>query len=225
MQNIIGGLTKQLKGDVTTDLAERQALSHDASIYELVPDVVIAPKDASDIQHIVSFVNKYKSSYPKLSITPRSAGTDMSGAAIGSSLLLEMTPYFNAIESLEGNLLHVQPGVFIRDIDPVINAKGLQLGSVPASRAICTIGGMVGNNAGGEQSLRFGNTEHWVREMKVVLADGNEYTVKPLTKKQLDKKMSEKTFEGNLYKRVYELIESNYDLVHNARPKSESLLL
>ncbi len=219
MQNIIGGLKKELKGEVSVDLAERRAVSHDASIYELVPEVVIAPKDATDIKRIVSFVTTHKSAYPTLSITPRSAGTDMSGAAIGTSLLLEMTPHFNKIESLKGNLLHVQPGVFMRDIDPVVNAQGLQLGSVPASRAICTIGGMVGNNAGGEQSLRYGNTERWVREMKVVLADGNEYTIKPLTKKQLDKKMAEATYEGHLYKQVYELIEQHYDLIHNARPK------
>lgn len=218
MDTILGGLKQQLKGEVTTDLAERQALSHDASIYELLPDVVIAPKDATDVKKIVKFVTKHKASYPKLSITPRSAGTDMSGAAIGSSLLLDMTPHFNTITSLDGTLLHVQPGVFMRDIDPVLDAEHLQLGCVPASRAICTIGGMVGNNSGGEQSLRYGNTERWVREMKVVFADGNEYVVKPLTKKQLDKKMAENTFEGALYKRVYELIEQNYDLVHNARP-------
>ncbi len=71
-------------------------------------------------------------------------------------------------------MLHTQPGVYMRDIDPFLAEKGLMLGCVPASRAICTIGGMVGNNSGGEQSLRYGNTERSVRELKVVLSDGNE---------------------------------------------------
>jgi len=108
--------------------------------------------------------------------------------------------------------------VYMRDIDPVLAAKDLMLGCVPASRALCTIGGMVGNNAGGEQSLRYGNTERSVLEMQVILADGKEYTIKPLNKKQLEMKIKEKTFEGNLYKQVYELIEAHYDEIKNARP-------
>jgi FAD/FMN-containing dehydrogenase len=95
----------------------------------------------------------------------------------------------------------------------------LMLGSAPASRGIATIGGMVGNNSGGEQSLRYGNTERSVRELKVIFTDGHEYTVKPLHKKELDLLMKKNTFEGQLYKQVYTLIEANYDLIHNARPQ------
>lgn len=219
MENsLLDRLREQVKGEVTTDTLPREQASHDASIYELTPDVVVSPHDSTDIQKLVTFVLKHKSAYPRLALTPRSAGTDMSGAAIGSSIVLEMTPHFNNIQELKEGILHVQPGVFMRDIDPLLEAQGLQLGCVPASRALCTIGGMVGNNSGGEQSLRHGNTDRWVRELKVVLADGNEYTIKPLTKRQLDKKMAEKTYEGALYKGVYELIEKNYDAIKNARP-------
>jgi FAD/FMN-containing dehydrogenase len=218
MDEVILKLTKLMKGEVSTDTAVRQLASHDASVYELVPDVVINPVDSTDIKKLVKYVSTYKSNYPKLSITPRSAGTCMSGGSIGSSILIEMTTHFNKIESLNGSLLKTQPGVFMRDIDPILFEKQLQLGCVPASRAINTIGGMVGNNSGGEQSLKYGNTERWVRELKVVFADGNEYTVKPLTKKQLLAKIKEDTFEARLYRQVYELIEANYDLLKNARP-------
>lgn len=215
---LLDGLKKQVKGEVVTDLLSRQQVSHDASIYELVPEVIVSPKDSADIQKLVTFVTKNKEAYPRLSITPRSAGTDMSGGAIGASILLEMTHHFNKVQKLDGTVLHVQPGAYMRDIDPVLFEEGLQLGCVPASRRLCTIGGMVGNNSGGEQSLRYGNTDRWVRELKVVLADGNEYTIIPLTKKQLDRKMAEKTFEGQLYRGIYDLIEKNYDIIKNARP-------
>jgi FAD/FMN-containing dehydrogenase len=218
MDEVILKLTKLMKGEVSTDDAIRQSVSHDASVYEMTPDVVISPLDSTDIKKLVSYVSKHKINYPKLSITPRSAGTCMSGGAIGSSILIEMTTHFNKIESLKGSLLKTQPGVYMRDIDPILLDQQLQLGCVPASRAINTIGGMVGNNSGGEQSLKYGNTERWVRELKVVFADGNEYTVKPLTKKQLLAKIKEDTFEGRLYRQVYELIEANYDLLKNARP-------
>lgn len=219
MNEVGDALRKKLKGEVSTTLVDRRAVQHDASIFELTPDIVVRPKTVSDIEHLVRFVFNHKLLYPKLSITPRAAGTDMSGGAIGSSIVVDMTTHFNAITKLSGPLLSVQPGTYVRDIDPLLLDKGLQLGSAPASRALCTIGGMVGNNSGGEQSLRYGNTDRSIRSLDVVLADGNTYTIKPLTKKQLDRKIAERTYEAELYRRTYELIEANYDLIHNARPK------
>lgn len=218
MEPLLHQLRAIFKGNISTDQGTREALSHDASIYELVPEAVLTPKDTTDIEKLVRFVTNNKKLHPKLSITPRSAGTDMSGAAIGNSLLLDMTKGFSSIKTLDDTVLHVQPGAYMRDIDPYLAAKQLMLGCVPASRAICTIGGMVGNNAGGEQSLRYGNTERSVRELKVVLADGNVYSFKPLTRRQLELKMKQKTYEASLYRQVYELIEANYDLIKNARP-------
>jgi FAD/FMN-containing dehydrogenase len=218
MDDIIPKLRKLIKGEVSTDATVRHEASHDASVYELIPEAVISPTDSADIEKLVKFVVKNKANYPKLAITPRSAGTDMSGGSIGSSLVLDMTRHFNKIESLKGTLLKTQPGVYMRDIDPLLYDKGLHLGCVPASRAINTIGGMVGNNSGGERSLQYGNTERWVRELKVVFGDGNEYTVKPLNKKQLQQKLKENTYEAGLYRQIYELIETHYDLIKNARP-------
>ncbi len=212
-------LSRILKNKVLLDEATRLAYSHDASIYEMVPQAIVQPKSATDIEKLVSFVSNNKTSHPSLSLTPRSAGTDMSGAAVGNSILIDMTAHMSGIEALQDKLLHVRPGTFMRDIDPYLADNNLMLGSVPASRALCTIGGMVGNNSGGEQSLRYGNTQRWVRELNVVLADGQSYTVKPLTKKELDAKMASKTFEGSLYKQIYDLIEANYDLIKNSRPK------
>jgi len=218
MESLLHNLKAIFQGDILTKDEDRLAYSRDASIYELVPQAVLEPKDSKDVKTLVKFVNDNKKNYPALSITPRSAGTDMSGAAIGNSLLISMTKHFSKIEGLSGNILHTQPGVFMRDIDPFLKSHDMMLGSVPASRAINTIGGMVGNNSGGEQSLRYGNTERWVREMKVVFADGNEYTVKPLHHKELEQLLKKDTYEASLYRQVYELIESNYDLIKNARP-------
>jgi FAD/FMN-containing dehydrogenase len=81
------------------------------------------------------------------------------------------------------------------------------------------IGGMVNNNSGGELSLRYGKTENYVVELNVVFSDGKEYSIKPLDKKSLDAKIAQNDFEGNLYKQVYELVDKNYELLKNAKPK------
>jgi FAD/FMN-containing dehydrogenase len=220
MQPLLDELKEIFKGEIKTDEKTRDEYSHDASIYELVPEAVLSPTDADDLKYLVKFVGAHKHAYPSLSITPRSAGTDMSGAAIGNSLVIDMTKHFNKIHSASHTMLHTQPGVYMRDIDPALLAHNAMLGCVPASRALNTIGGMVANNSAGEQSLRYGNADKTIREVKAVLADGNEYTFKPINKKELFAKIAKKDFEGELYRKVYELIEANYDLIKNARPKT-----
>ena len=77
---------------------------------------------------------------------------------------------------------------------------------------------MVANNSGGEKSLRYGKTADYVTELQVILADGNEYTVAPLQKDQLVRKMSQKDFEGGVYSEIFKLCESHYDEIKSAKP-------
>ncbi|OGL21899.1 hypothetical protein A2707_00910 [Candidatus Saccharibacteria bacterium RIFCSPHIGHO2_01_FULL_45_15] len=218
MQTFISALGEVFDGEINTTPKIRRQYSHDASIFELTPQAVLYPKSTADIRKLVQFVSLHKHDYPALSITPRGAGTDMSGGAISNSLLVDMTRHFTTIHSLQHNILHVDPGVYMRDIDVLTTAKQLMIGSVPASRALCTIGGMVGNNSGGERSLRHGNTEQSVRELTVVLADGKEHTIRPINRSELKVKMAEDSFEGDIYRRMYDLCEANYDDIKNAKP-------
>lgn len=218
MQRLLTDLGAIFDGEISTSSADRHAFSHDASIYELTPEAILFPRTSKDIQTLVTHVNQVKHDYPALSITPRGAGTDMSGGAIGNSLVLDMTRHFTTLQPFNGDVVHAQPGVAMRTIDAVLGTEYL-IGCVPASRALCTIGGMVGNNSGGERSLQYGNAEESVRELKVVFSDGNEYIVKPLNRRELSRKIKQGDFEGELYRKVYELIESNYDSIKNARPR------
>ncbi len=215
------GLLKQkgFKGETDASDATRQFYAHDASLFELVPEIVVFPKDTKDVQALVGVVNQLRPKYPKLNVTPRSGGTCMSGGAIGQSIVMDINRHFNKIESVSEFAAHVQPGVFYRDFEKKSLKKGGLLPSFPASREICTVGGMVANNSGGEKSLQYGKTEDYVRELDVVLADGRKYSVKPLNKRELVVKMGQKTFEGKIYKQLFELIEQNYELIKAAKPK------
>lgn len=206
------------KGDMSSDDRALEEYSYDSSIFELRPELVLYPRDSSDICQLVKYVAAHKALYPTLSITPRGAGTCMSGGPINTSLVIDMTKYFTHISTTNDFEIRTQPGAYMRDIDTVLDKNNLMLGCVPASRALCTIGGMVGNNSGGEQSLRYGNTENSVTELKAILADGKEYVFSPLNRHQLDLKLSQTDFEGDVYRNIYKLIEDNYTLIHNARP-------
>lgn len=216
--HIYDELTSIIKGEIDTSINVLEAASHDASLFELKPKVVARPLDSGDITNLVKWVVKNKKDQPELSITPRSAGTDMSGGAIGQSIVLDMTAHFTNISKLTKTSATFQPGVYFRDFDLKTAELGALLPSYPASRDLCTLGGMVSNNSGGEKSLRYGKTDKYVTELRVVLSDGNEYVVKPLTKDQLVRKMSQNDFEGNVYKKTFELLESHYEEIQAAKP-------
>src|SRR2546430_249597 len=91
--------------------------------------------------------------------------------------------------------------------------------SYPASRDLASIGGMVNNNSGGEKSLEFGKTEDFVTELKFVFADGVERTVRPLAKAELAKKIKQKDFEGDVYRKLFKLVDGHYDKLKAAKPK------
>ncbi len=208
-------LQKVIQGEVLDDEETLIKYSHDASIFEIKPQVVTFPKDCEDIKNIVKFASQNN-----LSITVRSAGTDMTGGAIGESIILDVGKYLNRIVNLSDNSAAVQPGMLYRDFEAETLKKGVLLPTYPASREICTVGGMVATNAGGELELTYGPINKYLKRVRVILADGNEYTFQALTKKELDKKIAQKPFESRIYSEIFDLIKENEKLIQEARPKT-----
>lgn len=219
MEQFIGGLKqKGFRGEIDSSPETLDFYSHDASLFELRPKVVVFPKEADDLVRLVKAVNENRSKVPGLSLTARSAGTCMSGGAINDSVIIDFNKHFTKLEKVTGSSAVTQPGVFYRDFEKATLAQGGLMPSFPASRELATVGGMVANNSGGEKSLEFGKTENFVAELEVVLADGKKYLLKPLNKNQLIAKMSQKNFEGRIYKQLFELIEANYEKIKAAKP-------
>ncbi len=210
-------------GDIDARLATRQLYAHDASLFEVTPSIVVAPKSSADIQSLVRFVTRERlrnrGDEPLLSLTARSAGTDMSGGPLTSSISVDMVKYFNRIAAVDAQRAILQPGVFYRDLEKETLKKEVLMPAYTASKELCTVGGMVANNSGGEKAIKYGKTDRYVKRLKVVLSDGNEYEVRPLSKEELDTKMAQGDFEGQLYKNIFELIRSNYTQLQLAKPK------
>ncbi|MDE2188478.1 MAG: FAD-binding oxidoreductase [Patescibacteria group bacterium] len=207
------------KGDIDTTDATLATYSHDASLFEVKPQAVLFPRDSADVQLVVRWVNEQNVRY---SITARSAGTDMSGGAVGASIILDFTRYMNKIIEVKGAEGTVQPGCYYRDFERETMKTGYIIPTYPASREICAVGGMVANNGGGEKSIKYGKTGDHLASLRVVFTDGNEYLVKPLSQSELEKKIastgSNNTFESSLYKKIWNLIQANYDAIMAAKP-------
>ena len=205
-------------GELDDSAKTIEAYSHDASLFEIKPEIVVYPKDSADVERLVRLVSEHKDSMPNLSLTARSAGTDMAGGAINDSIIVDFRKHFTEIELITRTSGQAQPGVLYRDFEPRTLRHGSLMPSFPASRDLASIGGMVANNSGGEKSLEYGKTKDFINELKLVFADGVERTVKPLHKHELDQKMSQDDFEGEVYRRIYELCEQNYDKIKQAKP-------
>jgi len=209
---------KGFGGDIDAREPTLDTYSHDASMFELRPKLVVRPKTAADVEELVKLVADKKSSIADLSLTGRGAGTDMSGAAINDSIIVDFKKYFTKIEKVSAVTARAQPGVYYRDFEKQTLKHKALLPPYPASRDMCTIGGMVNNNSGGEKSLEFGKVENFVTELKFVFADGVERSVKPLDKAELVRKMSQPDFEGQVYKELFELVEKHYEQIKTAKP-------
>ncbi len=216
--NLPEELKKIIQGDVESSDEAREKYSHDASLFEVVPEVIVFPKDVKDVQAIVNFVREHKKDIPNLSITARSAGTCMSGGSINESIIMDFTRHLHQVIEVTDTHAVVEPGCYYRDFEKETLKKNRIMPSYTASREICAVGGMVANNSAGEKTIKYGKVEDYVEKLNVVFTDGNVYTIEPLTKEELENKVAQENFEGNLYKKLLNLIEENYDEIKKAKP-------
>lgn len=207
-----------LKGEVDNSPEALEKVSRDASLYRVVPEVIVRPKDGADIEALVKFVSEKKRAGEHISITPRAGGTDMSGGPLNDSIILDIGN-LNRIYEIGDSFAVAEPGVYFRDFDRETKKKNLELPSYTASREICTVGGMTANNSGGEKNLKYGKTARYVEEIEAVLSDGAVHTFKKFEGEALSSKLAEDSFEGEVYRKMSELLSKNRSTIEKARPK------
>ena len=208
-----------ITGDVSDNGELLLKYSRDTSIFERRPSVVVFPKDADDVASIVKFVRDARAKGENISLAPRSAGTDMTGGPLTDSIALVCTKYMNHVLEVRGDEATTEPGVYYRDFEKETLAKsGMIIPSYPASRELCALGGMISNNSGGELTLKYGQTNRYVRELECVLSDGSNVRMGPLSREELAKKETRQDFEGEIYRNMHALLDENEAEIEEARP-------
>lgn len=214
----LSSLKQNFKGEITTAEQDIEHYSRDASIFQIAPEAIAFPKDVADVQALVKFVNNNKAKQPNLSLTPRGGGTDMTGGSINDSIIIDTQKYLHAISNLTDSSVTTEPGVMFRDLEVKLLADNKIMPAFPVSKGWVSVGGMAGNNCGGEKTFRHGQAKDFVEELSVILSDGNEYIIKPLTEIELKAKMSLQNFEGQFYREIFALINDNYKIIQTAKP-------
>jgi FAD/FMN-containing dehydrogenase len=212
-------LQEHLLGEVVYSPEVRKHFSQDASILRIAPALVVYPRNENDVRKTASFSWQLAQRGRGLPITARGGGSDTSGAAIGSGILLVFTAHMNRILTLDQKKenLTVEPGVVYDKLEQTLNTHGLFLPPYPASKHYATIGGGIANNAVGEKSVKYGPTSDYVQRLRVVLANGEVIETGVIGKRELNKKMGHSTLEGAIYRGIDALLEENAELIQSAR--------
>ena len=168
-ETIGADLASLVKGDVSVDIYTRTVFSTDASIYRIVPQCVVAPKDESDVMAVIRYAVENG-----ISLAPRGAGSGLAGESLVEGIVLDVRRYMNAVleTARDGSWVRVQPGVVLDALNRHLSKWGRKIGPDPSSGNRAVIGGMVANNATGAHSLQYGYIADYVRSIRAVLPDG-----------------------------------------------------
>ncbi len=168
---VFTALTRVLGPDqICTDKEELLLYSYDATGKSCLPDAVVFPETQEQISDIFKLACS-----ERIPVIPRGAGSGMTGGAIPvAGGLVISTSRMNAIVDIDDKnfTATVEPGVIVGELHRAVEAKGLFYPVDPASSAVCTIGGNVGECAGGPRAVKYGVTRDYVMGLKAVLPTG-----------------------------------------------------
>lgn len=200
-------LAGSLEGELFFDNLMRTLYATDASAYREMPIAVAIPKSIADIKKLIAFANQYHSS-----LIPRTAGTSLAGQVVGNGIVVDVSRSFTQILELnkEEGWVRVQPGVIRDELNLFLKPHGLFFGPETSTANRAMIGGMVGNNSCGSNSVVYRSTREHLLELTALLSDGSEAVFKNIDLDEFHRKCEGDSFEASIYKTVRRLL-SDYD--------------
>ena len=207
MNDRLQELSKTLEGELYFDTTMRILYATDASAYREMPLAVAIPKTTDDIKKLIAFARKERTS-----LIPRTAGTSLAGQVVGNGIVVDVSKNFTAILELntQHNWVRVQPGVIRDELNLFLHPYKLFFGPETSTANRAMMGGMVGNNSCGSNSVVYRSTREHLMQVNVLLSDGTEAIFETLDIETFHTKCEGETLEANIYKTVRNIL-SNYD--------------
>jgi FAD/FMN-containing dehydrogenase/Fe-S oxidoreductase len=207
MKEKLKQLAAAIDGQLFQDDTMRTLYATDASAYREMPLAVAIPKSIEDLKKLINFANKENTS-----LIPRTAGTSLAGQVVGKGIVVDVSKHFTQILELnkDEGWARVQPGVVRDELNMFLKIHGLFFGPETSTANRAMMGGMVGNNSCGSNSVVYRSTREHLLEVKALLSDGSEAIFKSLNIDEFHQKCEGNSLEANIYKTVRSLL-SNYD--------------
>jgi FAD/FMN-containing dehydrogenase/Fe-S oxidoreductase len=209
-------LGRVVGGEVRFDSYTRHLFSRDASMYAIEPIGVVFPRDAADVAAVVTTARDFG-----VPVLPRGAGTSLAGQAVGHAIVMDLSRHMSRIVEIdaERQVARVQPGVVQEQLNLAAAGHGLVFGPDTSTRNRATLGGMIGNNSAGSQSVWYGQTIDHVLALDVVLSDASQATFGPLTPGELAGRAAAPTLEGAICRDLPRLAERHREAIATGFPR------
>lgn len=216
MSKVAEYLQEHIAGEVSVHPAILDAMSHDASVLEIRPEMVVYPRLTSDIRKVARFSGQLAEKGHILPLTIRGEGTDETGAAIGKGTIINTTAHMNNLLEFDAKqkLVRVQPGLSTKALNDALMLHGLAIPALPTSAPYGTVGGAVANNTNGLFSGQYGDMRTWTFQLEVVLANGDILQTERVSKRELNRRKGLQTSEGEIYRAIDNLIEDNKQVIN-----------
>ena len=186
----------------------RTLYATDASAYREMPLAVAIPAHEADIKTLLDFARTHGTS-----LIPRTAGTSLAGQVVGNGIVVDVSRTFTKIIELNAaeRWVRVQPGVVRDELNFFLKPHGLYFGPETSTANRAMIGGMVGNNSCGSNSIVYGSVREHLLEVKTILSDGSEVTFGDVrsdgSPRDVLRMLSEKLgLEGKIYKTTFDIL-------------------
>ena len=218
LNDFLNELTKQISGELRTDIYSRTLYSTDASIYQMMPHGVMIPSHIEDVHAAIELAARHK-----IALLPRTGGSSLAGQAVNEALVIDFTRHLDQVLEVnqEEQWVRVEPGIVLDELNIYLKQYGLQFGPDPASSNRSCLGGIVSNNSTGAHSILYGMTADHVLEIRGYLSDGSPFHFSPMDQDQLSHALRQSGMQGDIYRQVKTLIDdsANRKTIQAATPR------
>src|SRR5262245_43313201 len=209
-------LRRAVGGEVRFDPYSRRLFSRDASMYAIEPIGVVFPRDAADVAATTATAAEFG-----VPVLPRGAGTSLAGQTVGHAVVMDLSRHMHRIIEVdaERRVARVQPGVVQEQLNRAAAGYGLVFGPDTSTSNRATLGGMIGNNSAGSQSVRYGMTIDHVLALDAVLSDASRSAFGPLTEAERLSRAAAPTLDGAICRELPRLVERHREAIATGFPR------
>lgn len=206
-------------GDINPDYANRIVQSTDNSIYQLLPQAVIYPKNTHDLQLLAALSND--AAFQNICMSARGGGTGTNGQSLTDGLIVDISKHMNKILEInpKERWVKVQAGVVKDQLNAALKEHGLFFAPELSTSNRATIGGMINTDASGQGSVLYGKTRDHVLALKTVLLDGTLWESNPLTNDELTKIQSGDDRIADIHRMVDGIFNEHKKTINTKLPK------
>ena len=220
--NLLENLSRAMEGELDWSSLGRTLYATDASAYQETPLAVAFPETEEDLGLLIRFANQHQ-----VGLIPRTAGTSLAGQVVGSGIVVDVSRHWNQILEInpDERWVRVQPGVIRDELNMALAEHDLLFGPETSTANRAMVGGMLGNNGCGSNSVVYGSTRDHTISVTGFLSDGTKATFGDITAKEIEQKIAANpdALESKIYREVVAILspKETQERIRSEFPKPE----